>query len=329
MYAMHRATTRSSARRRRAYRSGGLGCLFLLSLSACRAPPPGPRPDPADLVLLDGVVHTLVRDDPPAQALAVRGNRILLIGSDAAAEALIGPDTRVVHLAGRPVYPGFADGHMHLSGYGTLLREADLIGTTSEADVVARTLAHARELPDGAWVLGRGWDQNDWAVQAFPTHAALSAALPDRPAVLKRVDGHALLANAAAMAAAGIDGEVRAPEGGRILRDDNGQPTGVFIDNAMALIEAAVPGETRAQIADGVDRAIDSLHRHGITSVHDAGVRMATVEVYRSLALQGRFDLRAHVMLSDDSPWIRRAASGLPTSDLTGQGLIAVRAFKT
>jgi predicted amidohydrolase YtcJ len=284
---------------------------------------------PADLVLLDGIVHTLSEADPGAEALAVRANRVVLIGDSDEARALIGPDTRVVQLAGRPVYPGFADGHIHLSGYGTALRQVDLVGAPSEAAVIQRTVAFANTLPPGGWVQGRGWDQNDWEQDEFPTHEALSAALPDRPVVLRRIDGHALLANAAAMAAAGVDGEVRSPEGGRILRDAAGLPTGVFIDNAMDLINAAVPKESRKDQTSGVRLAINALHSHGITSVHDAGVSMGTVEIYRSLALQGLFDLRAHVMLSDNSPWIRRAASGLPTSDLTGQGLIAVRAIKT
>jgi len=305
-----------------------IACLALLVLACCSAPPPGPTVIPADLVLLDGRVYTLAGDGEPARALAVRGNRIALIGRSADAHALIGPQTRVVNLAGRPVYPGFADGHMHLSGYGTFLGVADLIGTTSEADVIARAVEHAAGQRPGAWIVGRGWDQNDWSVQEWPDHEALSAALPDRPAVLERVDGHAILANAAAMQAAGIDADVTAPEGGRILRDASGAPTGVFIDNATALIESVIPAESREEVSDGVERAMRALHAFGITSVHDMGVSMATVDVYRSLALQDRFDLRAHVMLSNDSPWIRQAASGLPTSDLTGQGLIAVRGIK-
>jgi hypothetical protein len=306
-----------------------LACLALLVLATCSLPPPGPIVNPADLVLLGGRVHTLADGDLPAQALAVRGSKIVMIGSSAAVRTLIGPATRVVDLAGRPVYPGFADGHMHLSGYGNFLGVADLVGTTSETDAVARAVGHAAGQRAGAWIIGRGWDQNDWAEKEFPTHAKLSAALPDQPAVLRRVDGHALLANKAAMDAAEIDADVAAPEGGRILRDANGAPTGVFVDNAMALIEASIPGDSREDVSDGVQRAIAALHGFGITSVHDMGVSMATVEVYRSLALQDAFDLRAHVFLSDDSPWIKRPASGLPTSDLTGQGLIAVRGIKS
>lgn len=305
-----------------------LALLALSALLGCATPPPAPVV-PADLVLLDGAVYSLAGINDPAQALAVRDGRILLIGSTSAMREFIGPQTRVVQLAGRPVYPGFTDGHMHLSGYGKALNQVDLVGTTSAADVAARAAAYAQSLPSGAWLLGRGWDQNDWAVQEFPTQHELSAALPDRPAVLRRVDGHAVLANAAAMAAAGIDAETQAPDGGRILRDADGMPTGVFIDNAMELVNRAVASPTREEETDGVRLAIDALHEQGITSVHDAGVSMNTVEIYRSLALQEQFDLRVHVMLNGDSPWIRRALSGLPTSDLTGQGLIAVRAIKS
>jgi predicted amidohydrolase YtcJ len=293
-----------------------------------QAPPTVVRPEPADLLFLRGFVRTLDPRQPEAEALAVRGGRIAIVGSSAEAAAWAGPGTRVIDLHGRPLYPGFADSHLHLSGYARTLLDVDLTGTASEAECVARVAAAAAGRPDGRWILGRGWDQNDWEDTAFPTHAALSAALPRHPAALRRVDGHAVLANAAALAAAGIDATTRDPEGGRILRDAAGAPTGVLVDNAMVLLDRVIPDVPPAELASAVRRAVAELHAHGITSVHDAGVPWSDVEVYAALAREGRFLLRAHVMLDGTRPdaWVE--GRGLPTADLTGQGLIAVRALK-
>jgi len=295
--------------------------LFVLLLAACAAPP-------ADLVLRGGRIVTMDSQQPQAQALAARDGVLVVVGSDAEVAPLIGPHTQVVELAGRAAYPGFFDAHLHLSGLAEATRRADLVGTASEAEVVARTVQRAAACAPGEWALGRGWDQNDWPDTAFPTHAALSAALPDRPAVLWRVDGHALLANAAAMAAAHVDASTPDPEGGRILRDAAGAPTGVFVDNAMDLITAVVPPASREQLAAGLEATIADLHRHGITAVTDAGTTLATAQAFGDLAREGRFDLRAHVMLASDEPAVWTDTPGVPCDDLTGQGLIAVRAVK-
>jgi len=292
---------------------------------------PGPQGAgvvPPELVFVHGVVRTLRPGEGPRQALAVSGNRIALVGSDRDVLALAGASTRVIDLRGRPLYPGFSDGHMHLSGYGRALQAVDLVGTASLDEVVARVKERAAREPPGTWILGRGWDQNDWARKEFPTHEALSRAVPGHPVVLTRIDGHALLCNAAALAAAGLDGETTAPDGGRVLRAPDGSPTGVLVDNAMELVQRVVPAETTAQLLDGVRLAIAELHRRGITSVHDAGVPLSTVQAYAELARGDAFTLRAHVMLSGDEPCLHWNVGGLPTRDLTGQGLIAVRAIK-
>ncbi len=297
-------------------------------VAACASPPPSPPPEPADLLLLHGVVRTLDPLQPVAQALAARDGVIVFVGSSEEAEALRGPRTRVLELNGRTVCPGFTDSHLHLSGFARTLGEVDLTGTASEAEVVARTVAAAVNHPPGSWIVGRGWDQNDWDSTDFPVHDRLSAALPDHPVALQRIDGHALLVNAAALAAAGIDASTPSPAGGRILHDAHGAPTGVLIDNAMALVDRQLPEPDPADLARNVRRAIAELHRHGITSVHDAGVPWRVVEVYADLARRGRFPLRAYVMLdgSDADCW--RTDRGVPTDDLTGQGLLAVRAMK-
>jgi len=306
----------------------GLLALVALLAAACASPMPPAPPVPADLLLLHGVLRTLDPLQPLAQALAARDGVIVFVGSNEDAAAFQGPRTQVIELNGRTACPGFTDSHMHLSGFARTLAEVDLVGTRSEAEVVALTAAAAAGAPPGRWILGRGWDQNDWTAIDFPVHDRLSAAVPDHPVALSRVDGHALLVNAAAMAAAGLDASTPDPPGGRLLRDAHGAPTGVLIDNAMALVDSLVSEPDPADLALGVRRVLAELHRHGITSVHDAGVPWRDVEVYADLARRGQFPLRVHVMLDGTLEDSWRTDRGVPTDDLTGQGLIAVRAMK-
>jgi hypothetical protein len=273
--------------------------ILLPLLAACAAPP-------ADLVLRGGRIVTMDPERPAGTALAARGGMLVAVGSDTDVAGLIGPGTEVIELHGRTACPGFFDAHLHLPGLAQAARLVDLVGTRSEAEVVARAAARAARTPPGNWITGRGWDQNDWERQDFPTHVALSAALPDRPAVLKRIDGHALLANAAAMERAGISAATPDPDGGRIVRDAAGAPTGVFVDNATALIERVVPEFSREELVAGLPLVIEDLHRRGITAVTDTGVSLATAQLYAELARAGR----------------------LPSADLTGQGRVAVRAAK-
>src|SRR5687768_9491606 len=159
---------------------------------------PGAQPAPADLIVTNARIYTVDDARPHAQAMAVRDGRVAFVGDSPGALALRGPATRVVDLAGRTVIPGMVDAHAHLLGLGQALRTVDLTGTRSYDEVVARVAARAREVPAGTWIVGRGLDQNDWGDTRFPTHEALTRALPDHPAYLERVDGHAALVNAAA-----------------------------------------------------------------------------------------------------------------------------------
>jgi hypothetical protein len=293
--------------------------------AAVGSEPPLPA---CELLMHGGDVHTLDDARPRAEAVGVRGGRIVFVGSEADAAARTDDRTRVVDLRGGHAYPGFADAHLHLARLGRFLQRVDLVGTASYAEVVARAAAQAARQPAGTWVLGRGWDQNDWEQAEFPHHAPLSEAVPDHPVLLERVDGHASLANAAAMRAAGLDAGVATPHGGRILRDANGAPTGVLIDSAEQLVERAVPAPDPAQDRDAVRLAVAELHRRGITAVHDPGVPLATARLYGEMARAGELPLRVYVMLSADDPAVWRDAPDLPASDLTGQGLVAVRAVK-
>lgn len=302
--------------------------LLLTLLSPAPAVGAQERAAPADLVLHNGRVVTVEAALPRASAVAVRGGRIVFVGGDAEALALAGPRTRVLDLRQRALYPGFEDAHGHVAGLGAALREVDLVGTRSFAEVVARAAAAAAAAPEGQWVLGRGWDQNDWPDPSFPRHDELSRAIPRRPVALTRVDGHALLANAAAMLAARVERDAADPPGGRILRGPGGAPTGVFVDAAMALVRRAIPPPDRATVRADLLRAIARLHRAGITSVHDAGVGAETLDIYTELARAGELDLRVYIMLDGAPetllPWLQRG----PQPDLDGDGRLCVRAVK-
>ncbi|HVV82559.1 MAG TPA: amidohydrolase [Kofleriaceae bacterium] len=250
----------------------------------------------ATLVLVGGDVHTNDPARPRAQAVAVRGNRIVEVGDDAAVRALVGPDTRVVELAGRTVTAGLVDGHCHLYGLGSMNDKVALKGATSEADAVARTVAWARSRGAGEWIEGRGWDQNRWG-GAFPTRASLDAAIGDRPVVLTRVDGHAIWVNGAALAAAGINRNSKDPAGGRIVRDAHGEPTGVLVDNAADLVTAKIPPASAAVRERRIRAAAAEAIATGLTGVHEMGLDDATIAVYRDLEKRGELPLRVDAYL--------------------------------
>ncbi len=279
-----------------------LRIAILVALVAALPAPaqPSPGEDAADLVLRHGRFYPVSEPGPVEGSLVVEDGRVAFLGDDAAAMARAGAGARVIDLAGRTVTPGLIDAHSHLAGLGAALAQVDLVGTESYEEVVARIREAAGELPAGTWVLGRGWDQNDWPETGFPTHEALSRALPHHPAWLTRIDGHAALVNESAMAALGIDAETLDPPGGRFLRDGAGQPTGVLVDRAMEIAAGRIPGpgpeERRRRLANAARHAV-SL---GLTTVTDMGVDEGDLETYRALRDAGELPLRAALFLTDD-----------------------------
>ena len=180
----------------------------------------------ADLVLVNGKIYTVDNARPVASALAVRGGRVLFVGSDAEARVLANASTRVIDLNGKTVIPGIVDAHAHLLGLGNTLARVNLAGSTSYDEVIDRVKGFSKDVKSGEWILGRGWDQNRWTSKEFPTQDALSRAFPNNPVVLTRIDGHALLANAKAMELARVSAATTDPEGGRIMRLASGAPSG-------------------------------------------------------------------------------------------------------
>jgi predicted amidohydrolase YtcJ len=280
----------------------------------------------ADLVLKNAVVHTVDPRTPRAEAVAVRGDRIVAVGSAADVQALVGPRTRVLDLGGRTVVPGFDDSHAHMLGIGFARLDVDLTGTRSFAQAVERVAAAVKGRKPGEWVRGRGWHEGKWdapapgSVRGFPTHAALTAVSPDNPVVLERADGHAVLANARAMALRGISRDTTPPAGGEIIRDAAGEATGVFVDNAERLV--APPERTPDEVRRALELAMDECLSKGVTSLTDAGAGTEVIGLYREAAAAGKLRTRLYVM-----------AAGLPTMKALGRpdpgsGMLAVRAVK-
>lgn len=284
---------------------------------------PAARPAPAraDIIVTNARIYTADDANPLAEAMAISGGRLQFVGSAAEALALKGPATTMVDAAGRTIIPGMTDAHAHLYGLGVSLRQVDLTGTRSYAEVIARVVAKAGSLPKGTPVLGRGWDQNDWSDTRLPVHTALSAATPDHPVVLERVDGHAVIANAVAMAKAGITAATKDPSGGRIVRDAQGAPTGVLVDNAQELIGPATRGADAGNPREVLKSAVREANKWGLTGVHEMGVGADVVGTYEAAAQAGELTLRAYVLLSGDSAtlawaWPRGPRSALFDSHL-------------
>lgn len=264
----------------------------------------------ADLILTNGRIYTVDGTRPVVEAVAVAGGKVLFAGNAAGALALKGAGTKVVDLGGRTVIPGMVDAHGHVSGLGDALHIVDLTGTTSYDEVVARVAERARNVPKGQWVLGRGWDQNDWGDTRFPTHDKMTAAVPDHPVYIVRVDGHAGLANLKALQAANVTAATQDPSGGHIERAADGSPAGVFVDNAQALVRRAIPRRTRDEVKTAIVDAVKEAQRWGLTGVHDAGAGATDLDVYEELAKAGQLKFRLYAMISDQAAtidaWFKR-----------------------
>jgi predicted amidohydrolase YtcJ len=262
-------------------------------------------PAPADVILYNATIYTVDAARPTAQAIAVRGERIEALGENAAILRLRAPSTRVIDAAGATVIPGLQDAHGHVAALGSNLQTLDFRGTTSFEQVVAGVRQRVASTPPGQWILGRGWDQNDWLDKAWPTEELLSAVAPAHPVYLTRIDGHAALVNRRAMELAGLTSSTRDPDGGRIIRGSGGQPTGILIDRAQDLVSGRIPSITRAQLEARLLMADHELRRLGLTMVHDAGTDDETVDAYRRLIDSGRLKTRIYVMLRGSLPALR------------------------
>jgi predicted amidohydrolase YtcJ len=309
-------------------------------LAACeRGAPAG---EAADLVLLGGVVYTMDEAQPMAEAVAVRGDRIVAVGTTADIRRHVGSGTEVIELDGLAVVPGFIEGHGHFLSLGRARMTLDLMHVRNWDEIVNMVATAASDAPADVWISGRGWHQEKWdhlpddAVEGVPTHATLSAASPRNPVLLTHASGHASFANARALQLAGITGETPNPAGGEIVKDPEGNPTGLLRQNAQRLVSAALEranaGRTPEQVAAErrrqVELAGEEALRKGVTTFHDAGSPFRDIDFFKQLADEGALPIRLYVM-------VRRAsndemAEKLPQYRLIGYGndFLTVRSIK-
>jgi hypothetical protein len=280
-----------------------------------------------DLIVLNATIYTLDSALPRAQALAIKDGRFILVGSNAEVDAIAGPQTERLEAAGRVIIPGMIDAHAHLPNLGRLLRTVNLKGTTSYEEVIVLVKRRAEQLKTGTWIVGRGWDQNDWDSREFPTHQALSAAVPRNPVYLERVDGHAALANAMALNLAGVDWRTEDPDGGKIIRDADGKPAGTLIDEARLLVASIIPPVSQRELAAQIQAGMREANRWGLTGIHDAGVGADTVELYEELAAQGQLTLRYYAMVEAGSPGLLELLGHGPRIAM-GDNMVWTRAIK-
>tara|TARA_R110000764_G_scaffold1852_6_gene8105 strand:- start:7708 stop:9408 length:1701 start_codon:yes stop_codon:yes gene_type:complete len=212
---------------------------------------------------------------------------------------------------GKTLIPGLIDSHGHILSYGLSLLRANLVNTISEQDAINKTLDYAKNNTGLTWIQGRGWNQTQWPSNAFPTAESLDKHFPEQPVWLERVDGHAGWANSTAMAMAGITKDTVSPDGGEIIKDKNGMPTGVFIDNAMDLINKSIAPLTVKEQKQVLVKAMDSLASFGLTSVHDAGIDTDNLNAFKALSQENAMSIRVNAMLYLPSPnWQQTLASG-------------------
>ena len=293
------------------YMNRGILPLFLLVVALAVTGRPSYGEDGADLILKQGVFYPVQPAGRIEGSLAVRAGRIVYLGPDAGAERFRGSRTRVIDLGGRAVIPGLIDAHSHLAGLGEALSQVDLTAAPTYDEVIRRVREAAAKVPAGTWVQGRGWDQNLWPEKDFPTQDALTAAVPDHPVWLARVDGHAALVNAKAMEILQIGPDIQDPPGGRFLRyagdmgDRAGRPTGVLIDNAMSVASRMPPASVEARRREILAASRHCLER-GLTTVTDMGVGPMEVGAYVALREAGELPIRSALFLGDDEQWLNR-----------------------
>jgi hypothetical protein len=265
---------------------------LVAGVAAVLTAPAAARQEPADLVLRNAKVYTANDRQPTAEAVAVKGDRIVFVGRSEDAARLVGPGTKVVDLSGAAVFPGFTDAHMHLSGVGDREMSLNLEGTNTLDGFLAKVKARVDQSRPGQWVTGRGWIETFWKPPVFPTRQDLDRIAPNNPVVLTRADGHASVVNSAALRLAKITRSTAPPPGGAINKDAAGEPTGMLIDRAQGLVKSLVPPPTDAerdqQILLGVQREVQL----GWTEIQDAHGTWAEVDRIRRLYRDGRIKIR-------------------------------------
>ena len=282
-----------------------------VSDSSARAAATSEVPENGDVTVVQNArIHTFGSQsssfESGAMAIAADG-AILGVGNQ---QSLVKnyPGAELLDLGGKTIIPGLIDSHAHLAGLAQSFTRANLMGAESKGEVLERLRKFEKTLPDGAWMLGRGWDQNDWPENAFPDRGDLDEAFPDRPVWLRRVDGHAGWANSSALAE--VDRDLSGDwqeQGGFIHRDEQGEPNGIFIDKAMAWVERAVPPDSPELMSSALDLATHAMVSQGLTGVHEAGTSLELMGLYRQKIAAGEMPVRIYAMadgINESLEWL-------------------------
>ncbi len=276
-----------------------IAAVFLAIVGAYALATTSPRISPADLVLKNGNIYTVNDRQPRAEAIAVKGDRIIFVGANRDVQKYVGKNTRVVDLKGETVLPGMTDAHHHLEGVGFREMTLNLEGVNSLQEFLAKVKARVNQARPGEWVTGRGWIETFWQPPVFPTRWDLDKIAPNNPVVLTRADGHGIVVNSAALKAAGIDKNTANPFGGEITKDkQSGEPNGMLLDAAQGLVRNYIPATTVADeeraIVLGVNRDV-SL---GWTQVQNPGGSYGEIDLYKKLYAAGQIKLRIYKAVS-------------------------------
>ena len=296
---------------------------------------------PADLVLRNGKIVTMNQSVPEAQAIAIRGGRIVALASDSDIRKQIGQGTRIIDLHGMLAIPGFIEGHGHFTGVGEFRMGLDLREARTWDDIVAQVARAAKQAKPGEWIIGRGWHQSKWTqapepnVEGFPEHASLDQVSPNNPVLLTHASGHAAFVNGKAMAAANITGKTPSPAGGEILKDAKGEPTGLLRERAQDLAGRSrsewearrTPAERLAEKRKAIDLAMDESISKGITTFEDAGSPFDTIDMLKSMAEKHELKLRIWMMARTSN---QELAAKMDRYRMigAGDGFLTVRAVK-
>lgn len=259
----------------------------------------------AEWILANGNIITLTENPLRANTLVIGGGKILAVGDSTIIPRWKNKKTRIINLKGATVIPGFIEGHGHLLSFGLQLSRVQLADAASYQEVIRRVREEAERIPKGEWIIGRGWHQDKWndqfsRVKGFPVHDPLSAAVPEHPVCLIHASGHAVLVNRMAMEIAEVKPGTPDPEGGEIIRYPNGQPTGVFVENAENLIYRSIPPLTPERKREVLLKAQEECFRYGITMFHDAGEDQETIQLIKGMYGEGLLRMRLYMMISGD-----------------------------
>jgi hypothetical protein len=288
----------------------------------CLTPSFLPPANPADVVFVNGNVYTVNAKQPRAEAIAVKGDRIVFVGSNANAKRFQGGETRVIDLHGETVVPGMTDAHYHFIGVGQREMNLNLEGITNLEDFLAKVKQRVDKTKPGEWVTGRGWIETFWQPPVFPTRWDLDKISPHNPVFLTRADGHGAVANSAALKIGGVTKDSKDPFGGQILRDkQTGEPVGMLLDNAQAFVSRHIPPATPAEIEQAMILANKRSIELGLTQIQDPGGSYRDVDLYKKLYGEGKLKLRIYKAVYGPGPEAKRLLSEGPIIEAFGNHL--------